>query len=95
MGVGTYAAYVERLEKMQPNVYMFGGKHKRTGKYLKGVIVRGAKVCNSIAPYADEIIALPTKFMAEGDESYAVAFALPGDWDGIKLMALPSTHHSR
>ena len=65
------------------------------GKPCKGVIVRGAKVCNSIAPYADEIIALPTKFMAEGDESYAIAFALPGDWDGIKLMALPSKHHSR
>jgi 4-hydroxybutyryl-CoA dehydratase / vinylacetyl-CoA-Delta-isomerase len=65
------------------------------GKPCKGVIVRGAKVCNSNAPYVDEIIALPTKFMAEGDESYAIAFVLPGDWDGIKLMALPSKHHSR
>ncbi len=65
------------------------------GKPCKGVIVRGAKVCNSIAPYADEIIVLPTKFMATGDESYAVSFALPGDWEGIKLMALPSSHHSR
>jgi 4-hydroxyphenylacetate 3-monooxygenase/4-hydroxybutyryl-CoA dehydratase/vinylacetyl-CoA-Delta-isomerase len=65
------------------------------GKPCKGVIVRGAKVCNSIAPYADEIIALPTKFMAEGDESYAISFALPGDWEGIKLMALPSKHHRR
>ncbi len=65
------------------------------GKPCKGVIVRGAKVCNSIAPYADEIIALPTKFMSEGDEGYAIAFALPGDWDGIKLMALPSKHHGR
>jgi 4-hydroxyphenylacetate 3-monooxygenase/4-hydroxybutyryl-CoA dehydratase/vinylacetyl-CoA-Delta-isomerase len=65
------------------------------GKPCKGVIVRGAKVCNSCAPYVDEIIVLPTKFMAPGDESYAVAFALPGDWDGIKLMALPGQHHKR
>ena len=25
----------------------------------------------------------------------AVAFALPADWDGIKLMALPGQHHKR
>ena len=65
------------------------------GKPCKGIIVRGAKICNSIAPYADEIIVTPTKFMGKGDEAYAVAFALPGDWDGIKLMALPSKRHSR
>lgn len=65
------------------------------GKPCKGIIVRGAKICNSIAPYADEIIVTPTKFMGNGDESYAVAFALPGDWDGVKLMALPGKHHKR
>lgn len=65
------------------------------GKPCKGIIVRGAKICNSIAPYADEIIVNPTKLMGKGDESYAVSFALPGDWDGIKLMALPGLHHKR
>jgi len=65
------------------------------GKPCKGIIVRGAKVCNSIAPYTDEIIVLPTKFMGPGDESYAVSFALPADWDGIKIMALPGRHHKR
>ena len=43
----------------------------------------------------DEIIALPTKFMSPDDADYAVAFALPADWDGIKLMALPGQHHKR
>jgi 4-hydroxybutyryl-CoA dehydratase/vinylacetyl-CoA-Delta-isomerase len=65
------------------------------GKPCKGVIVRGAKICNSNAPYVDEIIANPTKFMGRGDEGYAVAFALPADWPGIKLMALPGQHHRR
>ena len=36
MGVGTYEAYVERLSKMKPNVYVFGKKHVRTGDYLSG-----------------------------------------------------------
>ncbi len=65
------------------------------GKPCKGIIVRGAKICNSNAPYVDEIIVNPTKFMGKGDEAYAVAFALPADWDGMKLMALPGLHHKR
>jgi 4-hydroxyphenylacetate 3-monooxygenase/4-hydroxybutyryl-CoA dehydratase/vinylacetyl-CoA-Delta-isomerase len=65
------------------------------GTPCKGIIVRGAKVCNSNAPYVDEIIVNPTKFMGPGDEEYAVSFALPADWDGIKLMALPGLHHKR
>ena len=65
------------------------------GQPTKGIIVRGAKICNSCAPYVDEIIALPTKFMSPDDSDYAVAFALPADWDGIKLMALPGQHHKR
>ena len=65
------------------------------GKPCKGIIVRGAKICNSNAPYVDEIIVNPTKFMSPDDSAYAVAFALPADWDGIKLMALPGLHHKR
>ncbi len=59
------------------------------------MIVRGAKVCNSMAPYADEIVALPTRFMGPKEAEYAVAFSLPGDWEGIKLMALPGLRHRR
>jgi len=65
------------------------------GQPCKGIIVRGAKVCNSIAPYVDEILVLPSRFMGAKDTAYAVAFALPGDWDGIKLMALPGKRHKR
>ena len=65
------------------------------GQPTKGIIVRGAKICNSNAPYVDEIIVTPTKFMSPDDAEYAVAFSLPADWDGIKLMALPGQHHKR
>jgi 4-hydroxyphenylacetate 3-monooxygenase/4-hydroxybutyryl-CoA dehydratase/vinylacetyl-CoA-Delta-isomerase len=33
--------------------------------------------------------------MGPDDKDYAVAFALPADWDGVKLMALPGIHHKR
>lgn len=57
-----------------------------------GIVVRGAKICNSIAPYVDEIIVLPTRLMTAKDADYAVSFAIPADWEGVKLMAIPSRH---
>jgi 4-hydroxyphenylacetate 3-monooxygenase/4-hydroxybutyryl-CoA dehydratase/vinylacetyl-CoA-Delta-isomerase len=60
-----------------------------------GIIVRGAKVCNSIAPYVDEIIVTPSRFMGSKDAAYAVSFALPGDWEGVKIMAIPGLRHKR
>lgn len=60
-----------------------------------GIVVRGAKCCNSIAPYADEIIVTPTRFMSSKDAAYAVSFAVPGDWPGVKLIAVPGLQHER
>jgi 4-hydroxyphenylacetate 3-monooxygenase/4-hydroxybutyryl-CoA dehydratase/vinylacetyl-CoA-Delta-isomerase len=60
-----------------------------------GVIVRGAKTHITIAPYADEIIALPTRAMTERDVEYAVAFAIPADWDGVKLITVSHNHRER
>ncbi|MEL7568173.1 MAG: 4-hydroxyphenylacetate 3-hydroxylase N-terminal domain-containing protein [Dehalobacterium sp.] len=60
-----------------------------------GIIVRGAKCCNSNAPYVDEIIVTPTRFMGAKDAAYAVSFAVPGDWEGVKLLALPGGHSKR
>ena len=33
---------------------------------------------------ADEILVVPTRALREQDKDYAVAFAVPGDWDGVK-----------
>ena len=60
-----------------------------------GIIVRGAKVCNSNAPYVDEIIVTPSRFMGSKEAAYAVSFAIPADWENVKLMALPGLHPSR
>jgi len=60
-----------------------------------GIVVRGAKSCNSAAPYVDEIIVTPTRFMGPNDSAYAVSFAIPADWPGVKLAALPGIRHKR
>jgi 4-hydroxyphenylacetate 3-monooxygenase/4-hydroxybutyryl-CoA dehydratase/vinylacetyl-CoA-Delta-isomerase len=59
-----------------------------------GIIVRGAKAHNTLAPYAHELIVLPTRDMREEDADYAVAFAIPADAPGLTLIcrgAAPSS----
>ncbi|MFX1499877.1 MAG: 4-hydroxyphenylacetate 3-hydroxylase N-terminal domain-containing protein, partial [Promethearchaeota archaeon] len=55
-----------------------------------GIIVRGCKLNITNTPYADELIAVPCRFMGPEDKDYAVAFALPADWDGVKLLTRPA-----
>ena len=52
-----------------------------------GVVVRGCKVHNTMAPYADELIVLPTRVMGEDEKDYAIAFVIPADTEGIYLIA--------
>ncbi len=60
-----------------------------------GIVVRGAKVDNTAAPVSDEIIVIPTRFMTDKDSAYAVAFAVPADLDGVKMLVRPANHHKR
>jgi len=51
-----------------------------------GIVARGAKNHITMAAYADEIICLPTRMMTENDADYSVAFAVPADAEGVKLI---------
>jgi len=55
-------------------------------KKKDGIVVRGAKAHNTMAPYAEEIIAVPTRFLTPEEEDWAVAFAIPADTPGVKLL---------
>lgn len=54
-----------------------------------GIVVRGAKAHTSCTTNVNEVIALPTRAMGEGDADYAVAFAVPADTPGLTLVASP------
>lgn len=54
-----------------------------------GIVVRGAKIHTSCTTNVNELIVLPTRAMAESDADYAVAFAIPVDTPGLKLVASP------
>ncbi len=49
-----------------------------------GIIVEGCKLHISEASVADEVLVVPTRALRPEDKDYAVAFAIPGDWDGLK-----------
>lgn len=74
-----------------------GERLKRPGKqtdpdaYLRvvekksdGIVVRGCKNHISEASIADEIIVVPTRAIMPDEKEYAVSFAIPADWDGLK-----------
>ena len=54
-----------------------------------GIVVRGAKIHTSCTTNTNEVIVLPTKAMAEAEADYAVAFAIPVNTPGVKLIASP------
>ena len=49
-----------------------------------GIVVSGCKLHISEASVADEVLVVPTRALRPQDKDYAVAFAVPGDWDGLK-----------
>jgi aromatic ring hydroxylase len=65
-----------------------------------GIIVEGCKLHISEASVADEVLVLPTRALRPEDKDYAVAFAIPADWDGMKQVVTihnfrPREHYKR
>ena len=60
-----------------------------------GVVVRGCKVHNTMAPYADELIVMPTRVMVPEEKDYAISFAIPADTEGIYLIGRQAFSHPR
>jgi 4-hydroxybutyryl-CoA dehydratase/vinylacetyl-CoA-Delta-isomerase len=53
-----------------------------------GIIIRGAKMHISATPCANEAIVLPCRAHGEEDKDYALAFAIPLNAKGVKLLAV-------
>ncbi|MEW6423283.1 MAG: 4-hydroxyphenylacetate 3-hydroxylase family protein [Bacillota bacterium] len=78
------------FEQQDPDLYL-----RVVEKRSDGIIVRGAKAHNTIGPYADEIIVVPTRLMTEKDADWAVAFAVPADAEGIYLICRTTAARKR
>jgi 4-hydroxyphenylacetate 3-monooxygenase len=51
-----------------------------------GIVVSGAKMIVTLAPIADELLIFNMPGLREGDEDYAIAFALPLIAKGVRLL---------
>jgi len=51
-----------------------------------GILVRGAKLHQTGALNAHEIVVMPTQTLSEEDQDYAVAFAIPADAQGVIMV---------
>ena len=60
-----------------------------------GIVVSGCKVHISEASVADEVLVVPTRALRAEDKDYAVAFAVPGDWDGMKQVTTIHNYRQR
>lgn len=77
-------------EQTDPDLYL-----RVIEKKKDGIVVRGAKAHNSFAPLAEEIIAIPTRFLRSNESEWAVAVAVPGDHPGVKLVCRGSRYRDR
>src|SRR5438874_2902079 len=79
-------------EQDHPDYYVRVVERRR-----EGIVVRGAKVHTSVTPNANELFVIPTRNLTEADKDYAVAFCIPLNTPGLKMIASPygSGHDSR
>lgn len=77
-------------EQLDPDSYV-----RIVEKRSDGIIVRGAKNSITMAAYADMIIVIPTRRMTDRDAEWSVAFAIPADWEGVKLVTRVSSMRKR
>jgi aromatic ring hydroxylase len=75
-------------EQIDPDLYLHVVERKSDG-----IVVSGCKVHNSEASTADEIIVVPTRALLPTENDWAVAFAVPADYEGIKQVV--SIHNLR
>ena len=60
-----------------------------------GIVVRGARILATLAPFADEIAVYPAHPLPAGAEAYALAFSIPVDTPGTALHVPRQRVHAR
>jgi 4-hydroxyphenylacetate 3-monooxygenase len=60
-----------------------------------GIVVRGARILATLAPFADEIAVYPAMPLPEGSDAYALSFCIPMDTPGLKFLCRDSCSTTR
>ena len=62
----------------------------KIGENQAGIVVRGARILATLAPFADEIAVYPAFPLPAGAEAYALAFSIPVDTPGLLFLCRDS-----
>jgi 4-hydroxyphenylacetate 3-monooxygenase len=69
-----------------------GNEHalRKVGETATGIVVRGARVLATLAPFADEIAVYPAAPLPKGADDYALSFCIPLSAPGLKFLCRDS-----
>jgi 4-hydroxyphenylacetate 3-monooxygenase oxygenase component len=62
----------------------------RVGETEHGILVRGARILATLAPFSDEIAVYPGHPLPEGSDAYALSFSIPMATPGLKFLCRDS-----
>jgi 4-hydroxyphenylacetate 3-monooxygenase len=62
----------------------------KVGEAADGIVVRGARILATLAPFADEIAVYPAHPLPAGADAYALAFSIPVDTPGLIFLCRDS-----
>jgi 4-hydroxyphenylacetate 3-monooxygenase oxygenase component len=62
----------------------------KVGETEHGIVVRGARILATLAPFADELAVYPAMPVPEGGEDYALSFCIPMSTPGLKFICRDS-----
>ena len=63
---------------------------RKVGETAGGIVVRGARVLATLAPFADEIAVYPAAPLPKGADDYALSFCIPMSAPGLKFLCRDS-----
>jgi 4-hydroxyphenylacetate 3-monooxygenase oxygenase component len=62
----------------------------KTGETENGIVVRGARILATLAPFSDDLAVYPAHPAPEGAEAYALAFSIPMNTPGLVFLCRDS-----
>ncbi|WP_253907606.1 4-hydroxyphenylacetate 3-hydroxylase family protein [Bacillus sp. WMMC1349] len=90
IGHGAINPQIDRSVSLGEQTNEFAGVHV-VSHDVNGITVSGAKMIVTLAPIADELLVFNMPGLRPGDEKYAIAFALPVQTPGAKIICRKTT----
>ena len=88
----THTIVQPTIDKATGDAPAAGNEHalRKVGDTAHGIVVRGARVLATLAPFADEIAVYPAAPLPQGSDAYALSFCIPMDTPGLKFLCRDS-----